>query len=91
MRRPGWTFETGLNGRRPYESWPFESNATCHVKLIAVCMYCLVMISIDLSETAKKNSTGNPGQNLVQIKSKNFFSNKIIFSIKKKFLDFVSD
>ena len=54
------------------------------------CMYRLVMISIDLSQTAQKKHTGNARQISVQdkiqceTKSKNFFSNKIIFPIIKK-------
>ena len=59
-----------------------------HAIFIEVRIYRLVMISIDLSEKAQKNTLEIQEKIQSEIKSENFFPDKIIFLTKKKFLGF---
>ena len=59
--------------------------------VIAVCIYRLVMIGNDLSETAKKSVLEIRDKIQSETKSENFFRQNFFSDKKKKFSDFVLD
>ena len=48
-----------------------------HFTIIVVCIYCLVIINIDLSETTQKSALEIQDKMQSETKSKNFFLTKI--------------